>query len=241
MMLFTALRTASKSLRNVRAFHVSTRRCDVRSLLAKFKDPHSPYHIPPGTSGPETPDGPALDIATHARLKLEGMGYEPRSFWAQQIVWGDHDSFQHVNNCRYVRFFESGRMQWIVALGEDIGGSEAAQNFLAGKGVGFILKSIDVKFRRPVTFPDTLLIGHKALPWPEAPADSTRPGPPLSKTQFYLRATAYSYAQDAIVADSTSVITWYDYEKLSKCDPGEERWAPLRARMQMAESVGARS
>ena len=79
-----------------------------------------------------------------------------------------------------------------------------------------------------------LLIGHKALPWLDAPANVARPGPPLSQTQFYLHGTAYSYAQDAIVADSTSVITWYDYEKLAKCDPGEERWAPLRARMQLA-------
>ena len=109
-------------------------------------------------SGPETPDDPAPDITTHARAKLVGMGFEPRSFWEQHIVWGDHDAFQHVNNCHYVRFFESGRMKWITALGEDIGGPEAARKILTGKGVGFILKSIEVKFRRPVTFPDTVCL-----------------------------------------------------------------------------------
>ena len=109
-------------------------------------------------SGPETPDDHAPDITTHARAKLVGMGFEPRSFWEQHIVWGDHDAFQHVNNCHYVRFFESGRMKWITALGEDIGGPEAARKILTGKGVGFILKSIEVKFRRPVTFPDTVCL-----------------------------------------------------------------------------------
>ena len=50
-------------------------------------------------------------------------------------------------------------------------------------------------------------------------------------TQFLLHAGAFSYAQRAVVADSTSVITWYDYDKYAKCDPGDDYWAPILARM----------
>ena len=59
---------------------------------------------------------------------------------------------------RAVRFFESGRMQWISAIGNALGGPDKAQKMLSAQGVSFILKSIDVKFRRPVRFPDTVRV-----------------------------------------------------------------------------------
>jgi hypothetical protein len=61
-----------------------------------------------------------------------------------------------------------------------------------------------------------LLIAHKPhLPSNSAPSE--RP-----KSHFNLAAVAYSYSQGAVVAESDSVIVWYDYDKLRKCDPGEE-------------------
>lgn len=123
-------------------------------------------------------------------------------------------------------------MQWVIEMGNLLGGKERAQAMLAGQGVSLILKSINVNFRRPVTFPDTvrelihflarsettrmqLLIGHKAIV-------------SSSRTQFTLGAAAYSYAQQAIVADSEGVIVWYDYDSLKKCDPGDKTWRVLK-------------
>jgi len=117
--------------------------------------------------------------------------------------------------CYIVRFFESGRMQWVCRLGNLLGGNERTQAMLAGQGVSIILKSINVNYRRPVTFPDTLLIGHKAIL-------------SSSRTQFILAAAAYSYAQQTVVADSEGAFVWYDYDKLKKCDPGDEAWKVLR-------------
>ena len=123
-------------------------------------------------------------------------------------------------------------MQWVIGVGNLLGGKDRAQAMLAGQGVSIILKSMNVNFRRPVTFPDTvrvsllflafsendamqLLIGHKAIV-------------SSSRTQFVLAAAAYSYAQQAIVADSEGVFVWYDYDILKKCDPGDETWRVLR-------------
>ena len=33
-------------------------------------------------------------IASEAARQLLEQGYDPESFWEQEIVWGDHDSFQ---------------------------------------------------------------------------------------------------------------------------------------------------
>ena len=35
-----------------------------------------------------------MSPAEEGRAKLAELGYDPDSFWEQQIVWGDHDSFQ---------------------------------------------------------------------------------------------------------------------------------------------------
>ncbi|KAI0322788.1 HotDog domain-containing protein [Amylostereum chailletii] len=233
MLLVRCLRPSFSVSRILHTGNRHTSSSSIRHLQNAFRDPTSPYHIPPGTQGPASADEPPSpdSIAAQARAKLASQGYDPTSFWEQQIVWGDHDAFQHVNNVRYVRFFESGRMQWISAVGRDLGGPEVAKNLLSAKGISFILKSIEIKFRRPVTFPDTLLIAHKPRSWSTSAMTDASRGPPLHRTQFYLDATAYSFAQHAVVADSTSVITWYDYDKLSKCDPGDALWAPVWARM----------
>lgn len=57
-------------------------------------------------------------------------------------------------------------MVWINAVGNTLGGPEKANDMLSAKGVSFILKSIEVKFRRPVRFPDTVcsLISNTVIP-----------------------------------------------------------------------------
>ncbi|KAF9016182.1 hypothetical protein BDZ89DRAFT_1022942, partial [Hymenopellis radicata] len=76
------------------------------------------------------------------------------------------------------------------------GGASAADSLIRGQGVSLILKSIQVQFRRPVTYPDT------------------------DPSILHLRASAYSLNQRAFVAHTDEVVVWYDYDKLRKCVPG---------------------
>ncbi|KAJ3572685.1 hypothetical protein NP233_g2921 [Leucocoprinus birnbaumii] len=210
---------------------------NTQELQAAFRDPKSPYYIPPGTQGPEAEDSPSHtygfraaalhntsspDPFIKAKEALRKEGFDPLSFWAQPIVWGDHDAFQHVNNVRYVRFFESARIKWMTSLGNELGGLEKAQSMLKAQGISLIIKSIEVKFRRPVTYPDTLLIGYKPVPPPPE-------GSPDNAT-FEVKASAYSIAQEAFVAHSKEALVWYDYDSLRKCDPGDQARAVVFAR-----------
>lgn len=221
----------------------------IKGLQAAFRDPSSPFHIPPGTQGPAHPDDHEYststvadpspeNVAQEARNTLLKLGFDPESFWEQQIVWGDHDSFQHVNNVRYVRFFESGRIKWMTSLAHEIGGQEKVEAMLKGKGFSLILKSLSINYKRPVTYPDTLLIAHKPYVGPLATSSHTEDktlalpsAKKLPKTHFNVIAAAYSYAQQKIVTESDSVLVWYDYDKLRKCDPGPEVRAVLERRM----------
>jgi len=97
-------------------------------------------------------------------------------------------------------------------------GDLRARDILAGKGIGVILKSIEVTFKRPVLYPDTLMISHKP--------HSTTP------TSFGCKALIQSYSQGKIVAESDSVLVWYDYENLRKCQPPPEFSQLVEKRME---------
>ena len=55
-----------------------------------------------------------------------------------------------------VHFIEAGRIRWISSIGEELGGQAQVDAFLRAQGVSFILKSININFRRPVQYPDTV-------------------------------------------------------------------------------------
>ncbi|KAG5721317.1 hypothetical protein E4T56_gene10008 [Termitomyces sp. T112] len=212
------------------AFNVIQKRHNtIGALQAAFRDPSSPFHIPPGTQGPSSPDPPSdtedVDPLKAAAQKLTEAGFDPASFWEQRIVWGDQDAFQHVNNVRYMRFFESSRMKWVLSIGHELGGQTKAEAMIKGQGVSLILKSIEVRFRRPVTFPDTLLIGYR----PKDPSsDSNIDSDPAV---LNVTASAYSVSQQTIVATSSEVLVWYNYDRLKKCVPSEETLSVVLNRM----------
>ncbi|TDL23718.1 Thioesterase/thiol ester dehydrase-isomerase [Rickenella mellea] len=145
------------------------------------------------------------------------MGYDPQSFFEQRMAWGDQDSFRHLNNVHYLKYIESARIHWMTSLALELGGEQRVREMLTGKGVSLILKDISIKFKRPVNFPDTLLIAHR-------PHD-------LHPTHFSNGAALWSFAQRTIVATSDSTLVWYDYDTLKKCDPGEKTHAILQARV----------
>jgi hypothetical protein len=132
----------------------------------------------------------------------------------------------------------------MTSLGHEIGGPEKVNDMLKGKGVSLILKSVSLNYKRPVTYPDTLLIAHKPHAGVPKSASQTESGPEsthvppsahapykLAKTHFHCGAVAWSYSQRRIVTESDSVLVWYDYDKLAKCNPGEKALAALERRI----------
>lgn len=80
-----------------------------------------------------------------------------------------------------------------------------------------ILAAIHVKYRKPVVYPDTLVIAHAALL-------------PLGKDRFSLRGVAYSLKDKAVVAVSKEDCVVYDYTKLSKCEMPDDLREALEIR-----------
>ena len=69
------------------------------------------------------------------------------------VIWGDMDSFQHVNNVIYFRYFESARIQYFEAVG--------LMDIVEQLGLGPILGSLSCHYLTPLTYPDTVYVGAK--------------------------------------------------------------------------------
>lgn len=122
------------------------------------------------------------------------------------VAWGEMDSFGHVNNIVYLRWFESVRM----ALFERVGIVPRD----AGQTCGPILARTSCNFVHPVVYPDTVT----------AHATLSR----IGTKSFTMAYRVDSQALGATAAQGDGTIVWYDYAvNASTAIPDE-----LRARLQ---------
>jgi acyl-CoA thioester hydrolase len=106
-----------------------------------------------------------------------------------RVAWGEMDAFGHVNNVVYFRYMENARISYLNRCG--IGG------FVGADGVGPILASISCKFKVPVTFPDSILVGTRVVS--------------MSDDRFTLSQRLVSTRMKIVVAEGEGVIVSYDY------------------------------
>src|SRR5947207_15757363 len=69
----------------------------------------------------------------------------------QAVVWGDMDSYRHVNNVMYFRYFENARLEYFRRLDWF--------EYEKQTGIGPILAATQARFRKPLTYPDTISVG----------------------------------------------------------------------------------
>ncbi|ENM5826028.1 acyl-CoA thioesterase [Vibrio metoecus] len=69
------------------------------------------------------------------------------------VAWGEMDALQHVNNVVYFRYFETARIDYFAHL--------KLMEELQRTQVGPVLSETQARYKIPVTFPDTLLIGSR--------------------------------------------------------------------------------
>ena len=67
------------------------------------------------------------------------------------IAWGDMDSFKHVNNTKFFKYFETARIKYF----EKTGFIETMEE----NSIGPILASTSAKFIKPLFYPDTVTVG----------------------------------------------------------------------------------
>jgi acyl-CoA thioester hydrolase len=109
------------------------------------------------------------------------------------IAWGDMDAFQHVNNVRYFRFFESARIAYFEKL--------AFMQVMDDTGVGPILASTQCRFRIPLAYPDSISVGARIS---EIGAD-----------RFTMQYRVVSHRHRQVAAEGEGLVIAFDYR--NKC------------------------
>ena len=110
------------------------------------------------------------------------------------VQWGDMDAAQHVNNVTYLKWVESARIAFFLDLNNG-----RLQNL---DNVGPVVAWQDCKYIRPVTFPDTIVIGVERSE--------------IQEDRIVLETKLFSEAQNRIVAISHQHIVSYDFKRKMK-------------------------
>lgn len=130
----------------------------------------------------------------------------------QAVVWGEMDSYRHVNNVVYFRYFENARLEYFRRLDWFA--------YEKGTGIGPILAATQARYRKPLTYPDTISVGARIS---AVGADRC--------TMDYL---VVSHALEAVAAEGQGTIVTFHYPEGKKVPMPEE----LRRRIEQLEASG---
>ncbi|MCH4296112.1 acyl-CoA thioesterase [Shewanella sp. 3B26] len=122
------------------------------------------------------------------------------------VAWGEMDALQHVNNVAYFRYFETARI--------DFFGRFFPLDNMYRQGLGPVISENQARYKRPVTYPDTLQVGV----W----VSDVHPD------RFTLHYEVFSEAQQAITTTGSSIAVMFDFKLGRKADMPSEMLALLK-------------
>ena len=120
------------------------------------------------------------------------------------VAWAEMDYFRHVNHAVFFTYFEGARIRYL----ERVGFRELTEQ----RQIGPILASTQARYRRPVVYPDTVVIGARAAE--------------VGEDRFAHEYRLVSRALGDVAAEGGAVLVSYDY--------GAGRRVPLPAEVRAA-------
>ena len=130
--------------------------------------------------------------------ELVKMGFTVQKL--HPVVWGDEDSFGHVNNVRYLNFFETIRVHHTERAGIIV---------KRGAGIAPIFAKVDLRFRAPVEYPDTLALACKVKS--------------IGKDRYTVTQAVWSINKQTIACIGDGTMVAYDYQAKKSC-PLPQEW-----------------
>ena len=126
------------------------------------------------------------------------MGYDPSTMTERGLVWAeDQDPFGHVMNAAYPHFLSMCNFRVMESFEQWLGPT-AYENMVNARGIAPVVRKYEIDLRRVVRYPDALLIAHRLT--------DVRPD------RYHGVTSVWSLRQQAIVAESTGWIVFYDFE-----------------------------
>jgi acyl-CoA thioester hydrolase len=123
------------------------------------------------------------------------------------VAWGEMDALQHVNNVVYFRYFESARIDFFTQIG--------LFKELQTASIGPVLADNNARYKRPVTYPDNLLVGVTISD--------------VQTDRFMMHYTVFSKAQQAVTTLGSSLVVMFDFKTGKKSVLSGELLASLKS------------
>jgi len=128
------------------------------------------------------------------------------------VAWGEMDAMGHVNNIIYFRYFETIRIEYFNRL--------KLMEYSQETGIGPILASTECRFKMPLQFPDTIIVGAKILS--------------MEEDRVVMGYEVFSTRHQRIAAEGEGVVVTYDYRNNKKVPIPDV----LRKRIMELEKIG---
>jgi len=113
------------------------------------------------------------------------------------VLWNDMDAMRHVNNTVYFRYLESGRLDFLSHVKNEI-----ATPGLDGDDDSIALAEVRCRFKAPLTYPDEIVIGSAIKE--------------IGDHHFVIQQEIYSPKLGFVAAEGDGRMVYYDYVKQRK-------------------------
>ncbi|MBU6168228.1 MAG: acyl-CoA thioesterase [Bacteroidetes bacterium] len=107
-----------------------------------------------------------------------------------RVQWNDLDASQQVNSTRFFSWFENARVEYFIRLGLDIIDNDEEP--------GFLVKQQMIAYQSAVTFPDTVVVGIRAVS--------------ADQDKIELEAAFYSRRHHTLVARASVTMVAFQYQ-----------------------------
>jgi acyl-CoA thioester hydrolase len=127
-------------------------------------------------------------VAVHERKGRVLKGYPVVT--EVPVRWADMDLLGHVNNIIYLQYFETGRIAYMERAGLGPPGP-------AWRDHGFIVASVDCRYKTPLTYPDTVSVGARVSS--------------MGDDRIVIQHAAFSQKLGKVAAEGDALLVSYDY------------------------------
>lgn len=131
-----------------------------------------------------------------------------------RVAWNEMDAYGHVNNAIVVRYLENARLEYFRRLGQMV--------TTRPTGHGIILASVQCRFRKQLSYPDTLALTARITD--------------MQADRFTMEHQVISECLGVVAAEGSGVIVTIDYATEKKIPI----WDDLRQRIAALEATARR-
>ncbi|KAI2602751.1 hypothetical protein GGR54DRAFT_487851 [Hypoxylon sp. NC1633] len=126
------------------------------------------------------------------------QGYDEASMIEHGVTWADdQDPWGHIMNAGFPHYASACNFRLFESFEEHL--KDKFQDLMKVRGIGVIVKSSILDIKRPVTYPDSIIVANRI--------DEVKPD------RYHVTTTMWSLRQQAPVAESNGWVVFFDYSK----------------------------